>query len=485
VNLDARADNNGDGEVSEFDPLPNGRALTLATAYLKFAGYAPESGPLTLRRWREDFYKFTGYTYQKMVREELFTDVVRFLNAQTVWKMDKEGGWHKERLNVTTKLANEVLMQMGVATQASVERMPEWLDRHRPARENVIAFRNGWIDIAEYLQGRQAVQNPPTPHWFSETAIPYDFSADAQCPLWREKVDEILSGDAESIKLLQQWFGLNLVPDLSYQKMMIFHGVPNSGKGTVSRVLKNLVGEANVAAPKLARLGKGFGLAGLLNKTVAILADAHLGDPKQAEAVLDAILGITGKDPVDVERKFKDDLSNVTLRVRFTMAVNMLPTFPDPSMAIRRRLLVLPFLRSFEKAADPGLDEKLLAETPGIMLWALDGLRSLKLEGRFAQPKSGDELIARMCRLSNPILGFVDECLQVHPDAFGTISSIYEQYKKWAAENGYGTKNVAHFGEAVREILRQRGVELSVKRLRDGDTRSNAYVGVGLRLEVP
>ena len=52
-------------------------------------------------------------------------------------------------------------------------------------------------------------------------------------------------------------------------------GPKRSGKGTLARVLSALVGQANVAGPTLSGLATQFGLSALINKPVAIIADAR------------------------------------------------------------------------------------------------------------------------------------------------------------------------------------------------------------------
>ena len=54
--------------------------------------------------------------------------------------------------------------------------------------------------------------------------------------------------DGESISTLQEWFGYCLLPDTRQQKIALLVGPKRSGKGTVARILKKLVGQANTCA---------------------------------------------------------------------------------------------------------------------------------------------------------------------------------------------------------------------------------------------
>ena len=61
--------------------------------------------------------------------------------------------------------------------------------------------------------------------------------------------------DPQSVETLQEWFGYCLTPDTRQQKMLLRVGPKRSGKGTVARVLKGLVGADNVAGPTLSQPG--------------------------------------------------------------------------------------------------------------------------------------------------------------------------------------------------------------------------------------
>ncbi|MGW5470358.1 hypothetical protein [Streptomyces chartreusis] len=58
-------------------------------------------------------------------------------------------------------------------------------------------------------------------------------------------------------------------------------GPSRSGKGTIARVLKMLVGKENLAGPTLAGLGTNFGLSTLVGKPLAVISDARLSGQRQ------------------------------------------------------------------------------------------------------------------------------------------------------------------------------------------------------------
>ena len=118
----------------------------------------------------------------------------------------------------------------------------------------------------------------PTPAFFSLHMLNYSFDPAAPEPAaWLEFLHQLWpDNDQESIDLLQEWFGHLLVPDTSYQKILMLLGPKRSGKGTVARVLRCLIGVENCCNPTLSSLATNFGLAPLVGKLAAIVTDARL-----------------------------------------------------------------------------------------------------------------------------------------------------------------------------------------------------------------
>ena len=115
-----------------------------------------------------------------------------------------------------------------------------WLDTHRPRPEDLIAFQNGLLDVSRFIESGDTLIMPPSPEWFSENVLPYEFDAYAKCPQWLEFLRDVCSGDAELIALLQEFFGYCLTDDTAQQKAMLLIGPPRSGKGTTIRQLVRL-----------------------------------------------------------------------------------------------------------------------------------------------------------------------------------------------------------------------------------------------------
>jgi putative DNA primase/helicase len=127
------------------------------------------------------------------------------------------------------------------------------------------------------------------------------------------------------------------------------------------------------------------------------------------------------------------------------MLSNELPRLTDASAAIASRFLVLQLRESFLGREDDALGERLLAELPGIFLWALEGLRRLRTSRRFTEPASGAEAKQDIADLASPVRAFVRDCCVVAAEASVEVGEVFAAYKRWCEDAGIdhpGTKPV-------------------------------------------
>ena len=174
--------------------------------------------------------------------------------------------------------------------------------------------------------------------------------------------------------------GYLLLPDTSLQKMFMFIGPKRSGKGTIARAIRGVVGDQNCCAPVLGSLQGEFGLQPLLGKTVAIVADARLSGRTDAAVIVERLLSITGEDAQTVNRKHKPAVTT-QLKTRFILISNELPSLRDASATLPSRVILLRTTDSFYGREDHNLTERLLRERPGILRWALTGWQRLRERG--------------------------------------------------------------------------------------------------------
>jgi putative DNA primase/helicase len=388
----------------------------------------------------------------------------------------------KKPPRVTTRVLADVRLAVtSIAMLPSADTSPAWIDTGATqyyAAADLLSCRNGLVNLQKLAGGSPDFLLAPTPRFFVQNALAYDFDAIAQKPsVWLSFAHELWPDDPASIETLQEWFGYLLTGDTRQQKILAIIGPRRSGKGTIARILRSVVGPENCCGPTLGGLAQNFGLQTLLGKSVAIISDARLSGRTDQAVITERLLSISGEDALSVPRKFREDVT-VKLPTRFVILTNEIPRLSDASGALTGRLIVLKLTRSFYGNEDTGLTERLLRELPGILLWSIAGWARLRNRGRFLQPESGRELVEEAERLSSPIRAFVTDRCEVNPARQVGCSELYDAFSDWAEKQGQthvGTAAV--FGRDLHAAV----PTIRVRNLREGDARSRSYAGISLR----
>lgn len=351
---------------------------------------------------------------------------------------------------------------------------PCWLDEDssRPDPQEVVCCKNGILDIRD----RKLLDH--TPLLFSKNSIKFDYHPLARKPKsWMKFLDDIFADDIEARELLQMWFGYCLTEDTRQHKLLMMVGPPRSGKGTILRILKAMIGAHAYGSMNFEAMENNFGLSSAVDKSVLIFPDARIGPRSNQSKIVSDLLSITGEDTIRIDRKNLDPV-DVELKCRVIIVSNEVLKLYDPSGAMAGRTLMIRFLESFAGREDRELTTKLLEEMPGIFNWAIDGWHLLKDRGGFHQPTSSQEYLNLFAAQSSPINEFVDECCIVDSDEEVPVNNLFFAWQKWAKDNGYHTGAKNTFGRQLLSVLPR----LRKARSRESSgARVYTYLGIGLR----
>ncbi len=437
--------------VSEFCTHPDGRTLVAHGG--------------VLMEWADNCYQPVEEGSVKNRLQPWLHDALRYVHVK---KSDSFELRDFESNPTTVRQALETIVSY-VHLPASTA-SPSWLDgdEGRPPAIELLPCRTMNLHIPT---GRVV---DATPKLFTTNALDFDYEPDPEPPeRWIKFLEQLFGEDLESVELLQEWLGYCLTADTSQQKMLLVVGPRRSGKGTLARVVTQLVGAGNVVGPTTGSLATQFGLQPLIGKSVAIVSDARFsGDG--VPIVVERLLCISGEDTLTIDRKYLGSIST-KLQTRFVFLTNELPRFKDASNALTGRFLVLRLRNSFYGREDQTLTAALLRELPGILSWSLEGWKRLQKRGRFIQPASSTDAIQELEDLASPVGAFVREHCTVGPGQRVTIDSIYSAYCGWCESEGWQnapTRN--NFGKdlaaAVPGIVRKRK-----------NQHVSFYAGIGLK----
>ena len=260
---------------------------------------------------------------------------------------------------------------------------PVWIPGHENGNPlDLLVLQNGILNV------RTGELLSHTPRFFSTNGLAFGYDSEASCPNWMAFLEQLWPGDVESQQLLQEWFGYCLTADTRQQKFLMLIGPKRSGKGTIGRMIKNLIGHKNFVGPTLSSLAESHGLEPWIDKLVAVVGDSRSAG-KEPQIAVERILSITGEDSVSVRRMYKTAV-DVRLTTRLMIMSNELLRLGDASGALVGRMLILKLVNCFFGKEDHTLEDRLTLELPGILNWALEGKRRLAERGRFVQPASGE-----------------------------------------------------------------------------------------------
>jgi P4 family phage/plasmid primase-like protien len=426
--------------------------------------------------WRDEWWKWREGKYRKIEASELKAKVWQAVRCEfeRCYKERKKTGDDKPVRKVTRAIINNVIGAMeSICTIPSSIVMPSWLpDR---SERNYLAVQNGLLDMDQLFQGSEGCLRPVSDDWFCAFQLDYPFDLDADCPIWQRFIHSAMDGDHERIAILQEWAGYCLTGRNEYQRFLAMEGEGGNGKTVYTAGITAMLGSENISRVALEKFGGQFDLSTTIGKAVNICGDVGELD-RAAEAELKQF---TGGDVMQFDRKNKTPMT-AKPTAKLILSWNLRPRFADRSDGLWRRMVLIPF--NHKPAANEivrGMDESKWwvenGQAPGILLWAIAGLRRLRDQGDFTRSAVVNAAMDDYRIGANPALEFLTEFVQYEDG--GKISKIrlYELYQHFCQKTGH-SRPLAHraFG---REVKKRFPLAIDSK-VSIGNLRENAYEGI-------
>ena len=288
----------------------------------------------------------------------------------------------------------------------------------------------------------------------------YNYDPNATCPKFLEALWQYsCAGDAAEenpwIDCLMEILGFCLTGTYHFQKMFWFLGPKGAnGKGTVLRVMENLVGSAMTKSGfEAKKLDTEFYRVTLMGKRLAITGDMppRLINP-------DILKQMTGGDKQSSNVKYSDEVE-FKPTAKLVFAMNKMPELPTGEnwQPYKRRLCLLLWDYVISKP-DGNIDEIFEGELPGIFNLAIEGLKRLRKNKEFTEVPSSNRAIELYEGNMNTFVAFVSDRCIIDRKASAWSWQIYDAYiaymKEYAGEswekNPYHINNQITFGKEMR-----------------------------------
>jgi len=133
------------------------------------------------------------------------------------------------------------------------------------------------------------------------------------------------------------------------------------------------------------------------------------------------------------------------------IAGNHMPSFRGIDEATRARVLMIPFAETIPAdERDPDLADKLRAEWPAILRWAIEGALEWQRIG-LCPPAAIDAASEEYMDDEDELGQFVSECLERDPGGEAKSSAVYSVFKEWTEAQGMRSWSQKALSQAMTE----------------------------------
>jgi putative DNA primase/helicase len=328
---------------------------------------------------------------------------------------------------------------------------------------------NGTLDL------RTGALRPHDPRELHTKLAPVPFDPSATCPTWEAFLARAMAGNARLLDFLARLAGYTLTGVIREHVLGFLFGGGANGKSTYLSTLHAVMGDYAVrAGTGLLFASRGerhptelTTLFGARLVTCSEVADGVAFDEARVK-------DLTGGDLISA-RRMREDLWTFAPSHKLYLAGNHKPQVRGQDDGIWRRIRLVPWLVTVPPGErDPELPEKLRAELPGILAWAVRGCLAWQREG-LGEPQEVLDATAGYRADSDPLREFVDSYLVFGADEKVARQRIRHAYEEHCKETGAEPLGARRFVDGLR-----RHGSLEPTTVRVGAQVANAWRGVRL-----
>jgi P4 family phage/plasmid primase-like protien len=337
---------------------------------------------------------------------------------------------------------SRIIAALGLAqTEPGVMIQPNALDND----SMLLNVANGTLDLRTGALRSHARSN------IISKLVPVDYDPSAQCPLWLSFLDRVFDRDPELIAFMARFVGYTLTGRVDEQVMGILYGTGANGKSVFLETIRTLLADyAHVTEAATFVVTD----ANRVRNDVAALAGARFVSASEADKgarLSEALVkSVTGKERIRARFLYKESFEFMPAFKLF-LAVNHRPVITGGDEGIWRRIMLVPFsvtIPAHER--DFQLVEKLTAELPGILAWAVEGCLQWQKIG-LAAPACVIAATQDYRDSSDVLASFIEDCCETGSGSAFSVSStlLYAAWGKWCQEMGEEAGSQKSFSERL------------------------------------
>ena len=325
-----------------------------------------------------------------------------------------------------------------------------------------INFLNGMLDI------KTGILHEHSPIYRSVNQIPHNYKPglDIEKSVFNKFLLSRIP-DEDNRRMLYEYMGYCLLPDIIFQKFLILVGIGNAGKSVILNQQARILGADNLSAIPLQSLSERFTTASLLNRQCNICGDLSSVAIKDTAVIKQ----LSGEDLCKAEYKggavffFKN-------RAKFLFSCNELPSIlDDRSNGFYRRLLIIRF--EHEGNFIPDLYERLTDENEVeiVISHIVEGVKLALKRGKLFESGANLGEVSRLQEDSDSVASFFNNVVVQDESSRVRRPDLYAAYIDYCKQEERISLGKTAFFKAVR-----------TKGYRESKVQGNIYV-CGVKLD--
>lgn len=332
------------------------------------------------------------------------------------------------KVNLADNNINAVLKLIENSTRVKLEEC-------EPRNDSVLVVNNGILNTKTWELEEFSTEKV----YFSK--IPVDYDQNAKIPeIFLRYVETVFKGNEDQKDLFQEMFGYTLCKNYKYQVMFYLLGPGGNGKGIALSLLRYILGDHNVSAESLFQLtdhlNVDYHIAKLYGKHVNICGDISCKKVDNTENLKKLT---SNTDPVTA-RHVKERPFVFLNYAKIIVAMNRLPETDAFTTGDKRRNVIISFNNKFVETSGEihALQDVIRdsGELPGVLLWAIEGLKRLEVNQRFSDKRTIAQRANEYEKKSRPVQYFVEERLE--ESVLNILPNIFlnEDFSRFCKKSG-------------------------------------------------
>lgn len=379
----------------------------------------------------EDVYEYVTTRYDFFVSDD--ENLYMYNNDRGYWKLLVESD--------SNRILRRILPKgfLGRVNKSTLYELREWLLAYSPLvkseelkkSRNYINFR----DVAYNVKDGTTTNDRRELYFKYSLDIDYKSGEKEPSGVFEAFIEEALDYDENTILQFRKFFALCLSNARGLRESAFFlYGPSGTGKSTLLRVLRHVIGNEHVCSISFGQLSNEFAVATLHGRHVVLSSEiSDLGNKK-----LDVFKSLTGDDLISTCQKGKDYFT-LESRAVFVFATNILPKIDNKAEAesVLSRMVIFPFTHVFDKSeskTEYWMD--LIRDTSGIVNFALEGFKDLRADNfQFFESKKMAEFKKDFASDNDSFSLFAKDHLKLETDYCTSSSEIDQAYRIYCSIN--------------------------------------------------